>query len=115
MNREAKRIERTGEPKRRPTHPGEILLKEFLEPAGLSQARLARHIGCDPKTINRIVKGHTGVSPAMARKLAAALRTTPDLWMNLQKAVDLWEARQEDADLPDPLLDDDSDRPAASI
>lgn len=92
---------------RRPTHPGEILEKEFLEPAGISQAELARHIGCDNKTINRLVNEHTGITPSMARKLASAFETTPEFWMNLQQSLDLFEARQSPDDLPGPIVDKD--------
>jgi addiction module HigA family antidote len=95
-------IERRGPRTARPVHPGEILSQEFLQPAGITQAELSRHIGCDIKTINRIVNGHTGVSPAMARKLGAALGPSAEFWLNLQQKVDLWEARQEDEELPEP-------------
>lgn len=85
---------------RKPTTPGEILSEEFLEPAGITQTELARHVGCDVKTINRLVNGHTSLDAQMARRLAAALGTTPEFWINLQKAVDLYEAKQDDPDLP---------------
>lgn len=61
---------------------------------GLTQKRLADHVGCDVKVINRIVNGRTGVTAAMALKLGAALGTTPEFWMNAQRAVDLFAARQ---------------------
>lgn len=80
--------------KRPPTHPGEILLEEFLEPAELSQAELARRLGKTPAAINELVKGKRGVSAEMAWLLAKELRTTPDFWMNLQTDWDLWHARE---------------------
>lgn len=58
--------------KREPTSPGEILLEEFLKPLGLTQRRLANHLDCDVKVINRLVNGRTGVTPEMALKLGAA-------------------------------------------
>jgi addiction module HigA family antidote len=63
--------------KREPTSPCEILLEEFLKPLGLTQKRLADHLGCDVKVVNRIVKGRTGVTPEMALKLGAAFQTSP--------------------------------------
>ena len=90
--------------KRRPTPPGEILREEFLVPAGLTQRRLAERIGCDVKVINRIVNGRSAVTPEMALKLGAALRTTPDFWLNAQRAVDLHDAAARIRKLPPPLL-----------
>jgi addiction module HigA family antidote len=93
----------TNNPKRRPTSPGEILGEEFLLPLGMTQRELAEHIGHDVKVINRIVNGRSSVTAEMALKLAAALRTTPDFWLNAQKAVDLYEARKAVGKLPRPL------------
>jgi antitoxin HigA-1 len=90
---------------RKPTSPGEILDKEFLEPMGLTQNELAKHIDCDVKVINRIVNGHTAVSAEMAIKLAATLRVSAEFWMNAQKAVDLYNARQHlGKKLPKPIV-----------
>ena len=89
--------------KRPPTPPGEILLEEFLEPLGLTQVELARHIGCDFKVINRIVNGRSRLTANIAIRLAAALETTPDFWLNAQKAVDLHQALQSLETLPPPL------------
>jgi addiction module HigA family antidote len=72
-----------------PTHPGEILLKEFLEPLGLSQVRLARHLRVPLQRVNEICRCRRGVSPQTAWLLAQAFGTTPELWMNLQSAHDL--------------------------
>ncbi len=89
---------------RRPTTPGEILSEEFLRPLGMTQKRLADHIGHDVKVINRIVNGRTRVTAEMALKLAASFRTAPEFWLNAQKAVDLHQARGQVQDLPEPLL-----------
>lgn len=91
------------ERKRKPTTPGEILQEEFLKPSKITQKDLSNHLGCDIKVINRIVNGRTSVTAEMALKLAAALNTTPDFWMNTQKAVDLYEAKAEIKKLPAPL------------
>ena len=91
-------------PKRRqPTTPGEILREEFLRPLGITQRRLADHLGCDIKVINRIVNGRSAVTASLALKLGAALRTTPELWLNAQKAVDLHRAGRAIRSLPKPL------------
>lgn len=78
---------------RPPTHPGEVLQEEFLKPLGISQAELAHHLACSAKDVNRIVKGHVGLSAGMAWKLADLFRTSPEFWMNLQNNVTLWKQR----------------------
>ncbi len=91
-------------PKRRqPTTPGEILREEFLRPLGITQRQLADHLGCDIKVINRVVNGRSAVTASLALKLGAALRTTPELWLNAQRAVDLHRAGQTIRRLPKPL------------
>lgn len=90
--------------KREPTTPGEILHAEYLAPLGVTQKELADHLGCDIKVINRIVNGRTSVSAEMAVKLGAAFRTTPEFWLNAQKAVDLYRAEKKLGKLPSPLL-----------
>ncbi len=95
---------RTRIPNRPRTTPGEILHEEFLVPLGLTQKQLADHIGCDIKVINRIVNGRTSVTTEMALKLGAAFRTTPEFWLNAQKAVDLYKASKTLANLPEPLV-----------
>ncbi len=89
---------------RSPTTPGEILRDEYLAPLGMSQKELADHIGQDVKVINRIVNGRSAVTAEVALKLAAAFRTTPEFWLNAQKAVDLFEARSRVSKLPKPLV-----------
>lgn len=75
---------------RKPTTPGELLLEEYLKPLGITQRDLADHIGCDYKVINRIVNGKSAVTPEIANRLAMALETTPEFWLNAQMAQDLW-------------------------
>ena len=89
---------------RKPTTPGEILRKEFLIPLRMTQRRLAGHLGYDVKVVNRIVNGRSSVTAEMALKLAASFRTTPEFWLNAQKAVDLHRAATRIASLPRPLL-----------
>ena len=90
--------------KREPTSPGEILREEFLVPLGMTQKELSNHIGCDVKVINRIVNGRTSVSAEMALKLGATFRTTPEFWLNAQKAEDLYRAERNLSRLPSPVL-----------
>ena len=88
---------------RAPTTPGEILNEEFLVPLGMTQKGLADHIGCDVKVINRIVNGRTSVTAEMALRLGAALRMSPEFWLNAQQAVDIYEAARNLKKLPGPL------------
>jgi addiction module HigA family antidote len=90
--------------RRKPTTPGEILHEEFLAPLGLTQNELARHVGCDVKVINRIVNGRSAVTPEMAIKLGATFDTTPELWLNAQRAVDLYRAFGKIRTLPRALV-----------
>src|SRR5262245_50123459 len=89
--------------RRKPTTPGEILREEFLVPLGISQKEFAAHLGCDIKVVNRIVNGRSAVTADMALKLGAALRTSPEFWLNAQKAVDLHRAAGNAPSLPKPI------------
>jgi addiction module HigA family antidote len=71
------------------THPGVILLKEFIEPLGLSQKSVAAHIGVPVQRINEIVRGKRGVSPDTAWLFSKAFNTSPEFWLNLQATHDL--------------------------
>ena len=88
---------------RKPTSPGELLKEEFLEPMGLTQKQLADHIGCDIKVVNRIINEKTSVTVPVAIKLAAAFKTSPEFWLNAQRALDLFEASKDQTALPKPL------------
>jgi antitoxin HigA-1 len=79
---------------RAPTHPGEILQEEFLEPLELSQAALARKLAKTATAISELIKGKRSVSPEMAWLLGKEFKTTPEFWMNLQVTWDLWHARE---------------------
>jgi antitoxin HigA-1 len=72
-----------------PTHPGKILLEEFLLPMGLSQVAFARHIGVPHQRVNEIVRGRRGITPQTAWLFSQALVTTPEFWINLQSTYDL--------------------------
>ena len=75
--------------RRRPAHPGQILLEKFLVPRELSQIRLAKHLKIPMQRINQLVNGKRGITPDTAWKLGAAFATTPELWMKLQAQHDL--------------------------
>jgi len=75
-----------------PIHPGAMLLEEFLQPVGKSQAAFAREIGWTKARLNEFIKGKRGVTADAALDLADVLRTSPRLWMNLQATYDLAEA-----------------------
>ncbi|MDB4962504.1 MAG: hypothetical protein JWP01_2503 [Myxococcales bacterium] len=80
-------------PKNRiPTHPGEILLKEFLVPLEIPQTKLAEHLKVSVQRINELVKGKRGVTADTAKLLAAAFKTSAEFWMNLQTQYDLARA-----------------------
>ena len=72
-----------------PTHPGEMLLEEFLVPMGITQVQLAAHIGVPTQRVNELIRGKRGVSPDTAWLLSKAFRTTPEFWLNLQAVYDL--------------------------
>lgn len=72
-----------------PVHPGEVLLEEFLKPLGLSQNRLALHIGVSPRRINEIVLGKRRVTAETALRLARYFDMTPKFWLGLQSDYEL--------------------------
>lgn len=82
---------------RTPTHPGEVLLLEFLEPLGVTQVAFASHLGVPVQRVNEVVRGRRGVSPESAWLFAQALNTSPEFWMNLQANYDLAAARPSTA------------------
>ncbi|MGA7456898.1 MAG: HigA family addiction module antitoxin [Methyloceanibacter sp.] len=82
-----------------PVHPGEVLKEEFMKPLGLSANALARAIRVPANRISTIVNADRGVTADTALRLAKALGTTPDFWLNLQKQYDLDCARDAAKDL----------------
>lgn len=81
---------------REPTHPGEMLLEEFLNPMELMQRDLADGIHVPYQRVNELVNGRRGITPSTALRLAQYFGTTPDFWMNLQLRWDLWHAQREE-------------------
>lgn len=81
-------------PKRRkPSHPGEILPREFLEPMGLSQVALAHRMGVPVQRVNTLVNGKRDVTAETAILLSRVLKTSSEFWMNLQGLRDLYDAQ----------------------
>jgi addiction module HigA family antidote len=80
---------------RSPTHPGEMLLEEFLIPMGLTQRELATAIHVPYQRINDIVNGRRGVTPSTALRLAKYFGMSADFWMNVQLRWDLYFAQKE--------------------
>jgi addiction module HigA family antidote len=80
--------------KRRPTHPGELLREETLPAAGLSQSELAARLGVSRRNVSDLVHERRSVNPDLAHRLARVFDTTPEFWLRLQEAVDVWETLQ---------------------
>jgi len=78
---------------RPPTHPGEMLREEYLEPLGVSQTHFASAIGVSYVRLNSIIKGHRAITPDTALRLERALGASADFWLNLQLVWDLWHAK----------------------
>lgn len=83
--------------KRAPTHPGEVLKKEFLEPMGLSQTKLAKELNTTFRTINEIMNEKRNMSTEMAIKLSRYFGTSAEVWLNLQNQYDLYRIRTKKA------------------
>ncbi len=81
---------------RAPTHPGEMLRKEFLEPLNMTQRELAEHMGVHLPRVNELINGKRSVSPQTAAMLARIFDTSERFWLNLQSAYDLYELRESD-------------------
>ena len=77
------------------THPGQILLKEFLEPLGLTQVKLASAINIPQNRVNELIRGKRGMTPETALLLAEYFQNSAEFWMNLQTAYDLTRVRAE--------------------
>ncbi len=77
---------------RPPTHPGEMLLEEFLRPLGMTQSEAARRMEIPLNRLNEVIRGRRGITADTALRLAKLLNTDPEIWMNLQNQWDLWHA-----------------------
>ena len=85
-------IPNNSRPKRPPTHPGEFLREDFLPDYRLSVSGLASALGVSRQTVNELLRERRAVSPEMALRLSRLFGNSAEFWLNLQRAVDLWEA-----------------------
>ena len=81
--------------KRPPTHPGQMLLKEFLEPMGFTQKEFSDHLGWTYARLNEIINGRRGMSVESALAFSDAFKIEPEFWLNLQRDWDLWHAMKK--------------------
>lgn len=78
-----------------PPHPGEFIAGIYLEPNNISARQLARLLNVSPSTLNRVLRGTSSVSPEMALRLSKAIGRSPESWLAMQAAHDLWAARKQ--------------------
>lgn len=83
---------------RQPTHPGIILLEEFLEPIAMSQTELAKAINVPYQRVNDLINGRREITPGTALRLAKFFGTTPDFWLNFQRRWELYRAQQKEGE-----------------
>jgi len=83
-----------GRPRRKPTHPGEMLRDDVLPALGISVSEAARRLRVSRQTLHRILAGHAGVTPDMAVRLGKFCGNGPGLWLRMQQAYDLWHAER---------------------
>ena len=93
-------VERRLPTHRPPTHPGEMLLEEFLKPLGITQSAFAIRLGVSFPRLNEVINGRRQVSADSALALGEALKTGPEFWLNLQRDWDLWHAMDSHRKVP---------------
>ena len=81
-------------PMQDPPHPGEIIINECIEPLGLTVTRVADGLKVSERTLSDLIDEKAGVSADMAFRLSKAFGSTPETWMGMQTAYDLWQARE---------------------
>ena len=82
--------------KRRPITPGDVLREDFLDPLNLTQGKVAEALGVDRTSLNELLNGRRNVTTEMALRLGHAFHTSPQYWINLQIAVDLFDVQQSE-------------------
>ena len=85
-------VPNTRQLKRRPTHPGEMLMEDFMPEYGLTVASLAELVRVSRQSINELLRGRRALSPEMALRLSRLFGNSAEFWLNAQRAVDLWDA-----------------------
>jgi len=78
-----------------PAHPGEVLKGLYLDPLEVSVAEAAEKLGIARKTLSQLINGHTSITAEMAIRLSKALKTTAEIWLNMQQGYDLWHAEKK--------------------
>ncbi len=79
-------------PKNRPTHPGEFIKEDIIKELPITQEQLANKLGVSRRTINQLVNGKRRISVDLALRIGRFTNTTPEMWLNLQASVDIWDA-----------------------
>ena len=77
---------------RQPTHPGKLIKEDYLQPLSITIKEMSSTLGVSRKTLSKIINERGSITPEMALRLSRAFHTSPDLWLNLQKNYDLWQA-----------------------
>ena len=83
--------------RRKPTHPGEVLLEDVIKPLGLSISEAAKNLGVSRKTLSDLVNRKSSLSPNMAVRISKSTNTSPESWLHMQTKLDLWQAQQKPA------------------
>lgn len=96
-----------------PSHPGEILRNLYLDPLGLNSYEFAKKISIAPEIIESLIQEKLSITIDLALRFAQAFNTTPELWLNLQRNLDLWKARQGNQEwrLIKPLIQQENSLP----
>lgn len=81
--------------KRKPVHPGEVLLEDVIKPLGLTVTEAAARLGVTRKTLSLLLNGRASLSPEMATRIARATNTSPESWLHMQAKVDLWNVARK--------------------
>lgn len=82
-------------PKRKPTHPGAVLKEDVLPALGMTQTELARRLGVSRLTVSELLLEKRGLSPEIAVRIGRLLNTSPESWLRMQEALDLWTVNQQ--------------------
>ena len=83
------------DPKRKPTHPGELLREDVLPALKMSQSERARRLGVSRLSVSELLLEKRAMSPDMAVRIGRLTQTTPDSWLHMQTAIDLWELERD--------------------
>lgn len=83
------------DPNRKPTHPGAIIREDILPEIGITQSQLANHLGVSRLSVSDILLEKRGISPEMAVRISEAIGGSPESWLRMQEALDLWTVKQK--------------------